>query len=83
MTTHSQPPTTDQLEQPEQPKTQYRVTHWPEYDRALVARGHLTLWCDDNFLRHHWHPAPTGRRGAPGRYAEVAIQTLLTLKVLF
>ena len=80
MTTHSQPPPTDQ---PEQLKAQYRVTNWPEYDRALVTRGHLTLWFDDDLLRHHWHPAPTGRRGAPGRYSEVAIQTLLTLKVLF
>ena len=48
-----------------------------------MARGNLTLWFDDDFLRHHWHPAPTGRRGAPCRYSEVAIQTWLTLKVLF
>ena len=79
MTTSPQPPTTDQSEQP---KAKYRVTHWPESDRAWVARGKLTLWFDDAFLRHHGQPAPTGRRGAPGRYSEVAIQTWLTLKVL-
>ena len=61
MTTSPQPPTTDQSEQP---KAQYRVTNWPEYDRALVARGHLTLWFDDDLLRHHGQPRrPVG--GAP------------------
>ena len=34
----AQPPTTDQREQP---TAQYRVTHWLEYDHALVARA---LW---------------------------------------
>jgi hypothetical protein len=80
MTTTPQPPTTDQRAPP---KAQYRVANWPEYGRAWVAQGQLTLWFDDDFLRHHWQPAPTGQRGAPGRYSDVAIQTLLTLKVLF
>ena len=73
MTTSPQPPTTDQSEQP---KAKYRVTHWPESDRAWVARGKLTLWFDDAFLRHHGQPAPTGRRGAPGRYSEVALSLI-------
>ncbi len=25
-------------------KTKYRVRNWPEYDRALVRRGDLTIW---------------------------------------
>ena len=24
-------------------KTKYRVTNWPEYDRALVQRGNISL----------------------------------------
>ncbi len=83
MTTTPPPPTPAKRDQAEQRKAQYRVTHWPEYDRALVARGNLTVWFDDDCLRNDWHPAPTGRRGGPCRYSEVAIQTLLTLKVLF
>ncbi|MCB1768854.1 MAG: hypothetical protein KDJ31_03990, partial [Candidatus Competibacteraceae bacterium] len=43
-------------------KVQYRVTNWPEYDRALVRRGRLTIGFDEKFLREHWRPAPTGRR---------------------
>jgi hypothetical protein len=29
------------------PKARYRVTNWPEYDAALVRRGHLTVWFTD------------------------------------
>lgn len=64
-------------------KVQYRVTNWPEYDRALVRRGSLTLWFDDVFLNERWRPAPTGRRGAPFRYSDTAIQALLILKAVF
>ena len=61
---------TAQVLQPTKAKTekvQYRVTNWPDYDRALVRRGSLTLWFDDVFLNERWRPAPTGRRGAPFR----------------
>jgi hypothetical protein len=64
-------------------KVQYRVTNWPEYDRALVQRGSLTIWFDEEFLRERWRPAPTGRRGAPFQYSDSAIQALLTLKAVF
>lgn len=65
------------------PKIQYRVTNWPQYDRALVERGRLTLWFDEAFLQSHWRPAPTGKRGAPFRYSDEAIQALLGLKAVF
>ena len=26
------------------PRARYRVTNWPEYDRALQRRGSLTVW---------------------------------------
>ena len=77
---------TAQVLQPTKAKTekaQYRVTNWPEYDRALVRRGSLTLWFDDVFLNERWRPAPTGRRGAPFRYSATAIQALLILKAVF
>jgi hypothetical protein len=64
-------------------KHQYRVTNWSEYDRALVARGSLTVWFDDETIREGWVPEKTGKRGAPAAYSDLAIQTVLTLKVLF
>jgi hypothetical protein len=64
-------------------KVQYRVTNWPEYDRALVRRGSLTIWFDEAFLQDRWRPAPTGQRGAPFQYSDTAIHALLTLKAVF
>jgi hypothetical protein len=78
MTAQAHPPTEAAIE-----KVQYRVTNWPEYDQALVQRGSLTIWFDDEFLSEHWRPAPTGKLGAPFRYSDVAIQALLALKAVF
>ena len=64
-------------------KVQYRVTNWPEHDRALVRRGRLTIWFDEAFLQDRWRPAPTGKRGAPFQSSDTAIQALLTLKAVF
>lgn len=64
-------------------KQRYRVTNWPEYDRSLVSRGNLAVWFDEAGVREGWVPAKTGRRGAPAAYSDLAIQTVLTLKVLF
>lgn len=64
-------------------KAKYRVTNWSEYDRALVARGDITFWFDQEAITQRWTPAPTGKRGAPWRYSDWSIQTLLVLKQVF
>ena len=64
-------------------KYRYRVKNWPEYDRALVNRGSLTVWFDADSLRKDWTPEPSGKRGKPMKYSWIAIQTALTLKGVF
>lgn len=64
-------------------KDKYRVTNWPEYDRALVQRGDITVWFEEDFLRQHWRGRRTGKRGAPLTYSDAAIQVLLMLKAVF
>jgi transposase len=64
-------------------KAKYRVTNWPEYDRALVQRGDVTVWFDEEFLRRHWHGKASGKRGKPFKYSDAAIQVLLMLKAVF
>lgn len=64
-------------------KDKYRVTNWPEYDRALVQRGDITVWFEEDFLRQHWRGRHTGKRGAPLTYSDAAIQVLLMLKAVF
>jgi hypothetical protein len=66
-----------------EPKAKWRVTNWAEYDRALVRRGDLSIWFDEEFVQKHWRPDPTGKRGAPMKYSDMAIQVLLMLKTTF
>jgi hypothetical protein len=61
----------------------YRVTNRGEYDRALVNRGNLTIWFDEQSIGESWTPPRPIGRGKPGLYSAVAIQTCLTLKTLF
>ena len=63
-------------------KTKYRVDNWAEYDRALVQRGDITLWISDDAIAL-WKPSPTGRRGAKRKISAHAIETALTLRLVF
>jgi IS5 family transposase len=63
-------------------KSKYRVNNWAEYDRALVRRGNITLWISADAVAS-WKPAPTGRRGAQMKFSNHAIETALTLRLIF
>ncbi len=63
-------------------KTNYRVTNWAQYDRALVRRGDVTLWISEDTIAA-WKPTPTGRRGAQQKFSDHAIETALTLRQVF
>jgi hypothetical protein len=58
----------------------YKTRNWPAYNKALKRRGSLTIWFDPEMS---WEAAPTGRRGRQQTYSDTAIQTCLTMKVLF
>ena len=64
------------------PRARYRVTNWPEYDRALQQRGSLTVWVTPEALAA-WHPPRTGRRGRSPQYATIAIETGHLLRLAF
>jgi IS5 family transposase len=59
-------------------KPRYRVTNWRDYDRALVARGSITLWIDDAVLAG-WRA--TGGKGR--RYSDAAILCALSLRAVY
>jgi hypothetical protein len=63
-------------------KTKYRVTNWAPYDRVLVGRGDVTLWVSPAAIAT-WEPAGVGTRGGQWKYSDVAIETALTLRLLF
>ena len=59
-------------------KPRYRVTNWRDYDRALVARGSITLWIDEEVLAG-WRA--TGGKGL--RYSAAAMLCALSLRAVF
>ncbi len=63
-------------------KTKYHVGNWPEYDRALVQRGDVTLWLAPEAVAT-WSAAGVGKRGGQLQYSDLAIETALTLRLLF
>ena len=58
----------------------YKTLNWPEYNKALRRRGSLTIWFDSDIA---WAAKPTGKRGRQPVYSDAAVQTCLTMKVLF
>ena len=63
-------------------KTKYHVGNWPDYDRALAQRGDLTLWPTPDAIAE-WETAGVGKRGGQLHYSDIAIETALTLRLLF
>ena len=63
-------------------KTKYRVTNWADYDKAPVRRGDTTLWISEEAIEA-WTPARSGKRGAPRKYSDTAIETGLTLRLVY
>ncbi len=64
------------------PPARHRVTNWPAYEAGLRRRGDLTLWVDDAALVGWQAP----RRSTPGgqpRYSELAVELVLTLRLVF
>src|SRR4051795_1340963 len=64
------------------PRARYRVSNWPEYDRALQHRGSLTVWVTPEALAA-WHPPETGRPGRSCTYSDIAIETGHLLRLAF
>ena len=60
--------------------TKYKTTNWSSYNDSLKQRGSLSIWFDPEMV---WTPPPSGKRGRQQQFSNAAIQTCLTLKVLF
>ena len=64
------------------PRARYRVENWAAYDAALRRRGDLTIWVTPAAIAA-WAPAKSGRRGRPARYADIAIEAGIMLRLAF
>ena len=60
-------------------ETLYQIRNWAKYKAALVNRGNLTVWVDEEALQA-WQYRGSTQRGAQYVYAEAAIQCVLALR---
>ena len=58
----------------------YRIRHWPEYNRALLTRGRLTVWFDEHAVAAWRNTERAAGPGAPRLYADLAIACALVCK---
>ena len=63
-------------------KTKYHVRNWSAYDRALVQRGDITVWLAPDAIAT-WEAVGVGTRGGQRQYSDLAIETALTLRLIF
>lgn len=64
------------------PKAKYAVTNWSDYNEALRSRGDVTIWLEDGAAWKWFAPKRKGRGGQP-KYSDFAIETCLTLGLIF
>ena len=63
-------------------KTKYRGQNWPEYERGLVRRGDITIWLSPKSIAT-WSPGKGGIPGGQRKFSDLAIETALTLRLVF
>ena len=64
------------------PKPRYKTTNWKQYNQALINRGSLTFWIDEETIAE-WKQNKQGKRGRPRRFSDLAITTALMVKRVF
>ena len=60
----------------------YKIQNWQEYERSLIQRGDLTIWLSEDVIQS-WYDDSLNQFGRPKFYSDVAIETALTLRLLF
>jgi hypothetical protein len=61
----------------------YRIRNWREYNRALINRGRLTVWFDEQAIIAWRNTEPGQGPGAPRIYSDLAIDCALVFKAVY
>jgi hypothetical protein len=61
----------------------YRVRNWPEYNKALIRRGSLTFWVDEQAVSAWRRGGNSLGRGRPPIYTDTAIECALVVRAVF
>ena len=63
-------------------KRTYRVRNWRAYEQGLCARGDVTIWLSEEALKA-WRAPVSGKPGGQRIYANIAIETALTVRLVY
>jgi len=64
-------------------KDTYRIRNWAHYNEALVERGSLKFWLDEEVIQQWHNTERTGQPGRPPTYSDFAIEAALTIRSVF
>ena len=59
-----------------------RKIDWAAYDQSLQQRGSITFWFSDEAIKA-WKAEPSGKPGAQPKFSDLAIETSLSLRLIF
>ncbi len=62
-------------------KATYKVKNWAKYNDALRKRGDITVWFTEEAIQA-WTPERTSMKGRSQKYANLAIETCLFLRIV-
>lgn len=62
-------------------KKSYRVANWSVYNSALKNRYRIFLTVSEEVIQN-WYAKPSGKRGAPEKFSDIAIQFALTIRAV-
>ncbi|MBF0298732.1 MAG: IS5 family transposase [Oligoflexia bacterium] len=64
-------------------ETKYKISNWKEYEQGLKNRGSLTIWFSDDAISA-WSPlAISKKKGGQQLYSDMAIETALTVRLVY
>jgi len=59
-----------------------RKIDWAAYDQSLKQRGSVTFWISDEAIKA-WIAEPSGKPGGQPKFSDLAIETALSLRLVF
>lgn len=61
---------------------QYKITNWKEYNQALVKRGSLEIWIEED-IESKWYYNGENQRGAQFEYSDSCIEMAAILRQVY
>ena len=63
-------------------KPEYKGVNWSEYENNLKNRGNICLWISEDTIKN-WRSTAKKTRGGQKIYSDLAIEIVLSLRLLF